>query len=189
MERYATELQAEAKKGLITEIGDHYFVRNGVREDFDYAVNTIPLDGLNKLMNVEMELPAKDVHYYHIETNNLDFEGSNQVLVVDPMFSFYKASNIAPGRYLIYCHEMIDNPGVYFMPLMKSFDIIDGTSIKNAITMGPVPKPDWHESKGIYSVGSYAQWDWCMDVGSCVLRLQRYAQRNFTPFVKQTLIL
>lgn len=188
MEQNLAELQTESAKGLVTEIGDHYFIRGGIREDFDNAVSTIPLDGLNKLMNVQMELPSKDLHYYHIQTDNLDFEGNNQVFVVDSMFGFYRASNIAPKRYLIYCHEEIQNPGIYFMPIMQSFEILDGTSVKHGLTMGPVPKIDWHESKGIYCVGSYAQWDWCMDVGSCILRLQRYAQRGFKPFKKESIV-
>jgi len=179
------ELQTESKNGLVTEIGDHYFIRNGIREDFDNAVSTIPLDAMNKLMNVKMELPSKDIHYYHIQTNSLDFEGHNQVLVVDPMFSFYKASNIAPQRFLFYCHDEIQNPGIYFMSIMRSFDILDGTSVKSGLTMGPPPNLEWYENKGIYCVGSYAQWDWCMDVGSCILRLQRYAQRGFKPFKKE----
>jgi hypothetical protein len=179
-------LKSESAKGLISEVGDHYYIRNGIREDFDNAVSTIPLYALFKLMNVKgMDLPAKPVHYLHVKTNSLDFEGHNQVLVVDPHFSFYKVSNVAPERYLFYVHDEIHNPGVYFMAFMKSFDILDGTSLDQAIPMGEMPKLDWLEAKGIYCVGSYAQWDWCMDTGSCILRLMRYAQRGFKPFKKE----
>lgn len=178
---YIDELRTEVQKGEVTEIGDHYFIRNGVREDFQNAVSTIPLDALLKLMKQTPTLQAKTVHYLHIETDQLDFEGMNQVLVADQIFSFFKATNVAPNRYLLYCHEDIPNPGVYFMNFIKKFDIIDGTSIENAIPMGPIPKLDNIENFGIFCVGSCAQWDWCADVGSNILRLLRYSGRGNQP--------
>jgi hypothetical protein len=176
-----SELQEEAAKGPVTEVGDHYFIRGGVRHEFDKAVSTIPLDALCKLMNTDAQLPAKDVHFLHIQTKDLDFEGFNQTFVVDPIFSFYKAVNIAPGRFLIYCHEDIPNPGVYFMSFISKFEILDGTSIERAIPMGPMPNLSAVEAAGITCVGSYAQWDWCADVGSNILRLIRFANRGNKP--------
>jgi hypothetical protein len=178
---YLEDLKTESALGEITQIGQHHFVRNGNRVDFDNAVSTIPLDALCRLMNVQVKLPSKTIHYLHIETEDLNFEGYNQLWVVDKAFSFYKATNVAKNRFLIYCHEEIPNPGIYFMGFIPKFDIIDGTSIENALPMGPSPKLDNLEQAGIYCVGSYAQWDWCMDVGSCMMRLLRYAQREFKP--------
>ena len=180
--QFMPELKEEATKGQISEIGDHYFIREGIRQDFDHAVSTIPLSVLYKLMgNNGIELPSKTIHYLHIQTQDLDFEGMNQTLVVDPIFDFYKATNVAPGRYLIYCHNDIPDPGAYFMSFIQKFDILDGTSITEAIPMGSIPKLDGIENSGIYCVGSYAQWDWCMDVGSCILRLLRFANRGLKP--------
>jgi hypothetical protein len=178
---YIDELREEVTKGEVTEIGDHYFIQNGVRRDFDNAVSTIPLDALLRLMKQETTLPSKTVHYLHIQTEDLDFEGINQVMVSDPIFSFFKSTNVSPGRYLIYCHEEIPNPGIYFMSFIKKFDILDGTSIDGAIPMGPIPKIDAVEQRGIFSVGSSAQWDWCMDVGSCMIRILKYSQRGAKP--------
>lgn len=186
MANYIEDLKAESAKGLITEIGDHYFVRNNVREEFDNIISTIPLDALQKLMRVSggPELKAKTLHYYHVETRSLDFEGFNQQLVVDNLFDFYRVTMVAPGRYLFYCHNELYNPGSYFMPILNSFELLDGTSIVDALPTGIAPKLDFYESKDIYCVGSSAQWDWCMDVGSCALRIQRYAERGFKPFKK-----
>lgn len=189
LDRYMAEIKQEHAKGKVTEIGDHYFVRNGVREDFDNAITTIPLNALNGLMGYQQDLPAKPVHILHVQTNALDFEGFNQLLVSDPKLSFYKVTNVAPGRYVFYCHEEIPQPGPYLMALLKNdFEILDGTSITDYLTMGPMPKLEHLEQKGLYSVGSYAQWDWCMDVSSCVLRLVRYANRSFKPFKKEILV-
>lgn len=179
--QYMAELQEEAKKGTVTEVGNNYFIRNGVRCDFDKAISTIPLDVLAKLMNSNVNLPSKTIHYLHIQTKDLDFEGFNQILITDPIFSFFKATNIAPGRYMIYCHEDIPDPGAYFMSFMPKFEILDGTSIERAIPIGPMPNLSAVEAAGITCVGSYAQWDWCADVGSNILRLIRYTNRGNKP--------
>lgn len=178
---YMDELKEEVSRGIPSEVGDHYIIRNGVREEFENAISTIPLDALCNLMNVSVELPSKTIHYLHIRTDGLDFEGNNQLLVTDQLFDFYKVTNIAPDRYLIYCHNEIPNPGTYFMNFIQKFDILDGTSITGAIPAGPRPKLHNVESSGIFCVGANAQWDWCMDVGSCILRLLRYANRGNKP--------
>lgn len=176
--KYMEELTLESKKGQITEIGDHYFVRNGNRYDFDKAISTIPLNILYSLKHKKNKLQSKNVHYLHIQTKDLNFEGSNQVFVVDQYFSFYKVTNVAPERYLIYCHEEIPDPGAYLMGIISKFDILDGTTIENAIPLGPMPDLSDIEAAGITCVGSYAQWDFCADVGSNILRLLRYANKG-----------
>lgn len=178
---FMPDLKSEAALGSVTEIGDHYFIRNGIKENFDKAISTIPLDALCKLMRTDVSLPARDIHYLHIKTSDLDFESYNQLFVVDPLFDFFKVSNIAPERYMIYCHNEILNPGPYLMNFIRKFDIIEGTSIKNAIPMGHMPNLSAVDNIGITCVGSCAQWDWCMDVGSCILKLLRYANRGNKP--------
>ena len=184
LHNYMDELKEETAKGEVTSIGDHYFVRNGERVDFDNAISTIPLDSLCDFMGAHHDLQSKPVHYLHVKTNDLDFEGANQVLVADSLFSFFKVTNVAPDRYLIYSHEDIPQPGAYFMAFMPKFDIIDGTSIKNAITLGSIPNMTNIHEKGVFCVGSYAEWDWCADVGTCIIRLLGYAQRNLKPNYK-----
>jgi hypothetical protein len=76
---------------------------------------------------------------------------------------------------LFYCQENIVNPGAYLMAFMKNFDILDGTSIDNVIPVGPLPKLDTIDDFGIHCIGSSAQWDWCMDVSSCIIRLIKYS--------------
>ncbi len=172
----------EESKNKVTEIGPHYYISGGVRYEFDKAVSTIPLDALLKLMNIEGELISKPTYYLHIETTDLDFEGNNQLLVSDQMFDFYKVSNIARNRYLLYFNRDAANYGSYLMQFIKKFDILDGTCVKDAIPVGLVPNlKNIEENAGIFCVGSYAQWDWCMDIGSCILRLLRYANRGNIP--------
>jgi hypothetical protein len=143
--RYAEEIKAETALGPVTEIGDHYYIRNNVKEEFDHAVNTIPLPQFNKLAGYESKVKAKTIHYLHIETEDLNFEGHNQLMVADEHFGFYKVTNIAPKRFLFYCHEDLVNPGVYMMQFMNKFDIIDGTSIQDVVPSGQIPKLEYLE--------------------------------------------
>ena len=60
----------------------------------------------------------------------------------------------------------------------QNFDIIDGTSINGAIPVVNLPNMDDVVDNGIFSVGTYAEWDWCADVGTCILRLLGHSQRQ-----------
>lgn len=173
------EIKSEGELGSVTEIGDHYIVRGNKKLEFDNAISTIPLNALNSLSNRNSNLTYKPIYYIRIETNKLDFEKCNQLFVVDRHFSFFKVSQTAPNQYLFYCNEDIPTPGPYFMPIIQNFDIIDGCMIADGIPCGGPPKLESLEKLGIYCVGSYAQHDWCMDVGSCILRLLRYAKREY----------
>lgn len=177
----AAYLKEESAKGVVSEIGDHYYVQNKVRYDFDNAISTIPLNALAKLMGVSMSLEAKTCYFVHVRTDDLDFEGMNQILDTNWQFSFYKATNIAKGSYLLYFHQEVLNPGVYLMPILRKFDIEDGTAVPEAIPVGQLPKLDYFEARGISCIGSYAQWDYCADISSCILRILRYINRGYGP--------
>lgn len=178
---YLSELKEEAAKGLPTEIGDHYFVRGGVKTEFDNAVTTIPLPVLLKLMGKEGRLPARDEHFVLVKSSKIDLEGCNQSMVVDNILDFHKVTALTPNTFMFSFTSEIPHPGAYLMPIIGSADILDGTKVANAIPAGPLPDLTFLEQAGMFSVGSYAQWDSCADVGSNLLRLIRYAARGFKP--------
>lgn len=175
--RYRVELTDRSKIGDVTEIGDHFIRIGNTKHDFEQCVSTIPLHALLPLCNMNgVSLERSPMWMFHIQTNDLDFEGSNQVFVVDQAMDFYKVARIREDRYLFYCNREISQPGPYFMNFMpKGFDIIDGTMIPDAIIMDNKPKVDLGRL-GITCVGSYAEWDWCADVGSCIMSLLRYRE-------------
>lgn len=182
-DRYLEKFKPDISKGMahgkLQKIVNKTLVfEDGKRLDYDNIVSTIPLNTLMDYCGVGHGLKSKAGHFMHVFTEHLDFEGHNQVLVADSMFSFYKVSNIAKDRYLFYFREEVTNPGQYFMSFLKDFDILDGTSINDYIVYGDMPRLDILENMNIMCVGSYAQWDWCMDVGSCILRLIKYSQRD-----------
>ena len=165
--------------GKLLKIEGKTLIFDKKKLDFNNIVNTLPLNVILNMANISHNLTAKPAHFMHIFTEHLDFEGNNQVLVVDKMFPFYKVSNIAQNRYLFYFNEDVESPGPFFMSILKDFDILDGTSINEYIIQGELPKLDILEELGIFSVGSYAQWDYGMDVSSCILRIIKYANRNY----------
>lgn len=180
LEKYKAEINKGIELGNLKGILNKTLIFDKQRVDYDHVVNTLPLNALLNIMGLEHNLVAKPVHFMHVYTEHLDFEGNNQTLVVDNVFPFYKVSNIARNRYLFYLKEDIENPGPFFMSFLKDFDILDGTSISDYLVLGDLPRLDILEHLDIMCVGSYAQWDYCMDIGSCILRLLRYAQRDFS---------
>jgi hypothetical protein len=174
-QKYVQKLVDSSKRGPISEIGDHYLIWGGQRIDFDHMISTIQLSKLFELTNTpRIKLPTKQIWYYHIETNELNFEGANQVLVLDNLIDFFKVSNIAKNRYLFYLLRDIPVPGPYFMQFMQQFDLIDGTTITEAIPAGQKPDLTLFNKLGIECIGAMAEHDYFMDLGSCLVKLLRY---------------
>ena len=174
--KYQQYLIDNSSKGPVTEIGDHYLIWGGNRIDFDQMISTVQLSSLYKLTKIRQRLQTVQVWYYHVETNGLNFEGANQALVVDDTIDFFKVSNIAENRYLFYFLRDIPIPGPYFMQFMQQFDLIDGTTIPEAIPKGQKPDLTAINKLGIECIGAMAEHDYFMDLGSCLVKLLRRKQ-------------
>jgi len=170
LEKYKNEILEGNHFGKVSCITNEQIKFENSSVGYDQLVSTIPLNILMQLMGVPIELKSKQLWYYHIQTKDLDFEGANRLMIVDD-FDFYKASQIAEDRYLICCLRDTQLPGTYFAQFMKRFDMLDGTTIQNALPCGERPNLDSLENREIYCVGGHAQWDHCMDVGSSIMRL------------------
>jgi hypothetical protein len=173
-QKHNQKLIDDSQRGQVTEIGDHYMIWGGQRIEFDHMISTIQLDRLFALTRLpRVPLPTAQIWYYHVETNGLNFEGSNQVLVVDDSIDFFKVSNIAENRYLFYFSRDIPVPGPYFMQFIQQFDLIDGTTIAEAIPKGQKPDLSQFDKLGIECIGAMAEHDYFMDLGSCLVKLLR----------------
>jgi len=174
-------LKSQVQLGKVTNIGNHEVTfENGSRIEFEHAISTIPLKVLLTLLGKPCKLVLEPLHYIHMETKALNFEGASQVFVVDIHFSFYKVSCIAQNRYMFYCHQDIKNPGQYFMPIIPGdYDLIDGTTVQDALITGEMPDLGFLDELDIYPVGAYSQMDYCADIGSNILKLVKYAERDF----------
>lgn len=139
------------------------------RIEYTNIINTIPLDALLKFCNKQQELESLDLHTFVVETDDLNFEGSSELLVIDGSIDFHKCTRIGKRAYQFFTTKQIDDLRSYLNLFMKKYDLISGTCVKNAVPIGPSPSL---ELPGIISVGSCAQWDDFMDVSSSIRRLK-----------------
>lgn len=129
---------------------------------------------LMALLGQKVEMPSRDMYCYHLRTSKLDWEGRTQLFVVDPQIEFYKASKLSKEDYLFYSTTQIDQPGKYFMSFIEKFELQGEICVPNAIPCGPIPEFSMLPDNHIYAMGSRAQWDDCLDIGSCIKRLINY---------------
>lgn len=145
--------------------------KNG-RIPFDKIISTIPLDALHSYCSLPFKNKARSVCYYYIISEKVDLEGATQALVADNDIKFFKVSMLKPGHYVFWTLEAVENPLQYFGKyLTYRMDIIEAKRIENVIPLGDAPDLKYLEDKGIYCVGSNAQYDDFMDVSSCIKRM------------------
>lgn len=169
---YMDELRRESNAGQVTDITHNIIKRGDEVIQFEKAVSTIPLNALLELYKVPHTLQANDVYIYYVHAPDIDIEGSNQCYVIDKEIQFYKATRIsADHRYLFYSTTEIEFPGLYFKQFSPKSTILDYTKIPQGLPIGEKPNLSLLESQNMYCVGSYAEWDDCRDVSSCILRL------------------
>jgi len=140
---------------------------------YDHIINTVPLDTICNICGIEHDLQSKDLHTFVVETEDLDFEGASELLVVDENIDFFKCTRVGRQTYQFYSTEEIINLPAYLSLIVNNFNVLSATMVHKAL---PIGKYDMHkdlEQFGITCVGSNAQWDDMMDVSSCIRRLMR----------------
>lgn len=174
------EFKSEIEAGL--QIGDPRKIVDGTIQfqrssiDYETIISTIPLPELNKLLSKNEHLPSTDVHFLHVQSGKIDLEGFSQVLVTDSHIDFFKVTALAPNRYLFYFHKDMRDPGLYLLHIIgQDFDILEGTSISNAIPGGELIKHQKLNDIGIVPIGASAEWDAAVDAGSAILRILNFA--------------
>lgn len=164
-----------ANYGHVTSIKDgRITTSSGFTSDYDHIVSTIPLDALNKALGLAYILNSRDIWCFHVKTDQLDFEGANQVLVVDDVIPFYKVNKIGLYDYVFYCTEKISTPQEFFNAFCNNqCEIVNpaGTSLKSYIPTGSTVPLHEYKDRKITCIGSHAQWDDLVDLSSSVLRI------------------
>jgi len=172
-ERFKSEINEQLQLGNVLSINDgHIQFSTGLR-DYSKIISTIPLPALDKLCGVNIPRKAHDVSFLHVSTSDLNFEGLNQLLVVDEGIPFYKCTQLGPDRYLFYFKGDLENNGLTLMPFLRSYDVIDGTLINNYIPADPLDHLKYYESKQIECLGTFGRWDFAMDGPSTLLHIMR----------------
>lgn len=168
--KYAGEIASGNMIGKVESIGDHHFVANGKRYDFENVVSTIPLNALLDYGNIQHDLVAKNAQVIQLFSRSLDFEGNDQVFIADHNIHFYKVSKLSDGSYIFYFNGEMAAPARYLMDVLDDFKILNGTMVEKYIPQGSYDLTKVKQL-GFTPIGSYAEWDWCGDVGTNILRL------------------
>jgi hypothetical protein len=146
------------------------YIKNSKKPvEYDNIISTVPLDVLYKWIGIDAELESKTICYYHIFSENVDLEGSDQSYVVDDSIDFFKVTKIKQNQHLFWSFDQIDNPHNYFgMYLGYSLNIIDSFRVESAMPIGPLPDLRDLEGSGIHCVGSNARWDDFIGIADCI---------------------
>lgn len=176
MNKHIQEIKkSNAKYGQIVEIKDGFIITTTGKFPYTNILSTIPLDALCKFMKVEMNLQARDVWTYKIETDQLDFEGADEVLVLDEIFDFYKSVKLSQFEYQFFCLNEIKTPVEYFGAFTNGklrVSLLNSTKLINAIPMTDIPPNlSFFKDQNIECIGSNAQWDDMADVNTCIFRI------------------
>lgn len=158
----------------IKAIHKHHLVTDKGELDFDKMVSTIPLNAMCRYMGLDIGLIAKDVYYYHIRTNSVNLEGARQALIADRELLFFKVNQIGKNDYQFWATELIDNPLSYFGGVIGyNFEIVEVMRIEEALPVGDIPDLNFLKEYGIKMIGSNAEWNDLIDIGTCFKRIMK----------------
>ncbi len=169
-----TRYESELEPYKISEIKDGKITTDKGPIEFNNIISTIPLDALYGYISIKHSLQAKDVWVYHIISDRLDLEGSDQSLVADDGIDFYKVDALTKSDYAFYCLKEIITPHEYFRSFMPGCLIANSTHISNYIPLGNPIDQTKLKDHGIECIGSYAQWDDFADISSSIKRILKY---------------
>jgi hypothetical protein len=172
----STIKESNVKYGEVVEITQDSIITTTGRFPYERILSTIPLDVLLKALKKPNDLKARDVWMYQVQTDALDFEGADEVLVLDEAFDFYKCYKLGKLDYQFFCLKEIRTPVEYFGAFTGGrlkVSPVARTKVANAIPQSVNP-PDLsllETEHRIQCIGSNAQWDDMIDINTCILRI------------------
>ena len=174
--KYMGEIKDSISEGLSkpTRLAKDYAIFGGHKIAYDNIISTIPLTVLYKLFSLSPLLDSKTVTIVKINSNNgcFDFEGANQVLIADSMFSFYKVVEINKNQYVFFFHEEVNDYAQYISAFSENQLKVERIlEFKEYIPADDPPDIKFLEDFNIWCVGSYAQWDDFMTVSASIRRI------------------
>lgn len=173
--KYKDDISTGNELGQIKsiDVNSHIiYFNDGGGVEYNYLLNTLPLDAFFKLSNIQYDLVSRDMWCYCVRSEAIDLEGATTALIADESIEFYEATKIGNIDYIFYSTQEVEQPAVVFMAMLQKFDLINETMVPNAIACGRPPQMDDLGISSVINVGSGA-WDDCLDVGSCIKRLHK----------------
>lgn len=149
--------------------------------EYDKMISTIPYNALCNMIGHKDDNSDcfLDSYYYYIEDNKLNLDNANQVLVCDYEIPFYKCTKIRHNKYLF--EFLTYNEDIYNLmtPILgANFDILNATMIRNGFVKKGIINNELMNKNNITCVGSYAQCDPMIDIGSVIKRMHNLMSRK-----------
>lgn len=158
----------------IKSVADHQIILdNNICLEYEQLISTVPSYVLYELLGHQDPNEYKDMYYYFIADDKIDLENADQVLICDLNIPFHKCTKIRKGHYLFeVIDKYFDNVYELFGPVIGTgFEIKDAKIVNKAhVLLGKIDEQIIQDN-GIICIGSYAQCDPLMDVGSCIKRI------------------
>ena len=148
--------------------------------EYDQLISTIPFNSLADMAGIADRNDNISCYYYLIKSNKIDIEKANQVLVCDNSIPFNKCTRFRNNNYLIEVQdEYYENPYNVFKAVFEDpFEILETNCIKDAIPKYLKINEKVFENKNIILIGSSAQCDPLMDIGSCLKRVGKQVNKQ-----------
>lgn len=158
--------------GKLEEIDykNHIIKTSKTTFEYESIISTIPLDLLLYYMKENVDLKYRSIFAYLIQTNTLDFEGADQVFVVEDDIDFYSVTEVGFNMFLFKSFIELNEP--FLKMVLQKFNIINKVKIDKYIPVNNIDiKPI--EAHNINLVGSLARWDDFYDVGASIHHLMK----------------
>jgi len=152
---------------------------NGDRIEYSDMVSTIPYHALTQMLGTECYKTFFDSYFYLIRDQNIDLEGAGQALVADIDIPFHKCTKIKDQIYLIECLEYDEEIYNRLVPILGAqFDILQAKALRNSHVIKGITNEEILKDNNIVCVGSYAQCDPLIDIGSAIKRVHNLLSKR-----------
>jgi hypothetical protein len=150
--------------------------KNGMIVEYENIISTIPLNAMLDYCGIASELESRSVYYYYIVVSTIDLEGAQQAYVCDSEIDFFKVQMLNKTNYIFWCTDLVPDTLRHFGSILGyNINFVESRHIPEVIPLGDPPDLSGLEERGVFCVGSNAQWDDFMDISSCMKRLLKLA--------------
>ncbi len=146
--------------------------------EYDQIISTIPFNALADLSGSSSRNDSISCYYYVIRSNKIDIEKANQVLVCDDVIPFNKCTRLRDGYLIEVYGDYYEKPYEVFQPVFEQFEIVESHCIDNVIPKFVNVNYEFFDNKNIILIGSNAQCDPLMDIGSCLKRIKNQVNKK-----------
>lgn len=168
-----TILTDSAEFGKLESIDHKNHIIKTDKKSFEYdsIISTIPLDSLLSYLGFANDMcEHRSVYIYLIQTSALDFEGADQLLVVENDIDFYNVSEVGMNMYMFKSFRELNEE--FLKMFIPKFNIISKTKVDKYVPLGSVDLR-MMEDYNIDLVGSLARWDDFYDIGASIHHLMK----------------